>query len=75
LEDQANGGTCASVKVKSFDDNMNVLHVIESKRNAIRKGFAFELLNAQDAVLCKPRCVLADVCSLGARKLEHVAVG
>ena len=23
-----------------------------SLRNAIRKGFAFELLNAQDAVLC-----------------------
>jgi hypothetical protein len=31
---------------------MNELHVIESKRNAKRKGFAFELLNAQDAVLC-----------------------
>ena len=40
------------VNVKSFNDNMNELHVIESKRNAIRKGFDFELLNAQDAALC-----------------------
>jgi hypothetical protein len=40
------------VNVKSFNDNMNELHVIESKRNAIRKGLAFELMNAQDAVLC-----------------------
>ena len=40
------------MNVKSFNDNMNELHVIELKRNAIRKGFAFELLNAQDAVLC-----------------------
>jgi hypothetical protein len=31
---------------------MNELYVIESKRNTIRKGSAFELLNAQDAVLC-----------------------
>ena len=38
--------------MKSFNDNMDELHVIESKRNAIRKGFAFELLNAQDTVLC-----------------------
>jgi hypothetical protein len=38
--------------VKRFNDNMNELHVIESKRNAITKVFAFELLNAQDAVLC-----------------------
>jgi hypothetical protein len=46
------GGTCGSANVKSFNDNMNELNVIESKRNAIRKGFAFELLNAQDAGLC-----------------------
>ncbi len=38
------------MNVKSFNDNMNELHVRETKRNAI--GFAFELLNAQDAVLC-----------------------
>jgi hypothetical protein len=46
------GGICGSVNVKTFNDNMNELHVIESKRNAIRKGLAFELLNAQDTVLC-----------------------
>ena len=40
------------MNVKTFNDNMNELHVIESKRNAIKKGFAFELLNAQAAVLC-----------------------
>jgi hypothetical protein len=40
------------VNVKTFNDNMNQLHVIESERNVIRKGFAFELLNAQDAVPC-----------------------
>ena len=37
---------------KTFNDNMQELQVIESKRNAIRKGLAFELLNAQDAALC-----------------------
>jgi hypothetical protein len=45
------GDTCGSVNVKSFNDNMNELHVIESKWNAIRNGFAFELLKAQE-VLC-----------------------
>ena len=38
--------------MKTFNDNMNELHIIESKRNAIRKGLVFELLNAQDTVLC-----------------------
>jgi hypothetical protein len=37
--------------VKTFNDNTRELQVIESKRNAIRKGLAFELLNVQDAVL------------------------
>jgi hypothetical protein len=46
------GGTSGSVNVKTFNDNMQELQVIESKRNMIRKGLAFELLNAQDAVLC-----------------------
>jgi hypothetical protein len=46
------GGICGSVNVKTFNDNMNELHVIESKRNAIRTGLAFELLNAKDTVLC-----------------------
>jgi hypothetical protein len=45
-------GTSGSVNVKTFNDNMQELQVIESKKNAIRKGLAFELLNAQDAVLC-----------------------
>ena len=45
-------GTGRSVNVKTFNENMQELQVIESKRNAIRKGLAFELLNAQDAVLC-----------------------
>jgi len=40
------------VNVKTFNDNLKELQVIESKWNAIRKGFAFELLSAQDAVLC-----------------------
>jgi hypothetical protein len=46
------GGTSGSVNVKTFNDSMQELQVIESKRNMIRKGLAFELLNAQDAVLC-----------------------
>ncbi len=45
-------GTSGSVNVKTFNDNLQELQVLESKRNAIRKGFAFELLNAQDTVLC-----------------------
>ena len=35
-----------------YNDNIQELKVIESKRNTIRKGLAFELFNAQDAVLC-----------------------
>jgi hypothetical protein len=46
------GGTSGSVNVKTFNDKLQELQVIESKWNAIRKGPAFELLNAQDAVLC-----------------------
>jgi hypothetical protein len=45
-------GTGRSVNVKTFNENMQELQVIESKRNDIRKGLAFELLNATDAVLC-----------------------
>ncbi len=40
------------MNVKTFNDNLKELQVIESKWNAIRKGLAFELLSAQDAVLC-----------------------
>ena len=46
------GGTCGSVHVQSFNDNLKELGVVESKRGAIRKGLVHELLYAQDAVLC-----------------------
>ena len=32
------GGTCGSVHVQSFNDNLKELGVVESKRGAIRKG-------------------------------------
>ena len=37
---------------RSQNDNLNELEVIESKRNAIRKGLVCELLNARNTVLC-----------------------
>jgi hypothetical protein len=46
------GGTCGSVLVQTFNNNLKELGVVESKRNAIRKEFVHELLNAQDTVLC-----------------------
>ena len=46
------GGTCESVHVQTFNNNLKELGVVESQRNAIRKGFVHELLNAQDTVLC-----------------------
>jgi hypothetical protein len=46
------GGTSGSVHAQTLNDNLKELQVIESKRNAIRKGFVYELLNAQDTVLC-----------------------
>ena len=46
------GGTCGSVHVQSFNDNLKELGVVESKRGAIRKGLVQELLYAQDTVLC-----------------------
>jgi hypothetical protein len=49
------GGTCGSVNVQTFNDNLEELHVIESKRNAIRKGLVYELLNAQDMALGSSR--------------------
>ena len=45
------GGTSGSVNVQIFNDNLQALQVLESKRNAIRKGLVYELLNAQDTVL------------------------
>ena len=47
------GGTSGSVNVQTFNDNLKALEVLESsKTNAIRKGLVYELLNAQDTVLC-----------------------
>ena len=37
---------------QTLNDSLSELQVIESKRNAIRKGLVYELLNAQDKVLC-----------------------
>jgi hypothetical protein len=38
--------------VQPLNRNLKELQVIESKRNAIRKGLVYELLNTQDTVLC-----------------------
>jgi len=46
------GGTCGSVHTQTFNNNLKELGVVESKRNSIRKGLVYELLNAQDTVLC-----------------------
>ena len=46
------GGTCGSVHVQIFNNNLKELGVVESKRGAIRKGLVQELLYAQDTVLC-----------------------
>jgi hypothetical protein len=40
------------VHAQTLNDNLKELQVIKSNRNAIRKGLVFELLNAQDTVLC-----------------------
>jgi len=45
------GGTGSSVHAQALNDNLKELQDIESKRNAIRKGLAYELLNALDTVL------------------------
>jgi hypothetical protein len=46
------GGTSGSVHAQTLNDNLKELQVIESKRNAIRKGLVYDLLNAQYTVLC-----------------------
>jgi hypothetical protein len=40
------------VHAQTLNDNLKELQVIDSKRNAIRKGLVYELLNAQNTVLC-----------------------
>ncbi len=47
------GGTCGSVHVQTFNNNLKELGVVESKRGSIRKDLVqLELLYAQDTVLC-----------------------
>lgn len=46
------GGTSGSVHTKTLNDNLKELQVVESKHQTIRKGLVWELLNAQDRVLC-----------------------
>jgi hypothetical protein len=38
------GGTCGSVHVQTFNNNLKELGVVESKRGAIMKGLVQELL-------------------------------
>ena len=42
---------CGSVEEKAFNANMELLGVIESERNAIRKRHVWKLLEEQDRVL------------------------
>ena len=46
------GGTSGLVHAQTLNDSLSELQLIGSKRNAIRKGLVYELLNAQDMVLC-----------------------
>ena len=46
------GGTSGSMHAQTLNDNLKELQVIESKRNASRKGLVYDLLNAQYTVLC-----------------------
>jgi hypothetical protein len=47
------GGTCGSVHAQTFNENLKELGVVESKRKTVRTvGLVYELLNAQDTVLC-----------------------
>ena len=46
------GGTCGSVNARALSQNLKELQVIGSKHDTIRKGLVYELLSAQDKVLC-----------------------
>jgi hypothetical protein len=46
------GGTSGFVHAQTLNHNLKELQVIESKRNAIRNGLIYEMLNAQNTVLC-----------------------
>ena len=45
------GGMCGSAEEKVFNANMELLGVIESERNAIRKRHVWKLLEEQDRML------------------------
>ena len=45
------GGMCGSVEEKAFNANMELMGMIASERNAIRKRYAWKLLEEQDRVL------------------------
>jgi len=45
------GGMCGSVEEKAFNANMELMGVVESERNAIRKRHVWKLLEEQDRVL------------------------
>ena len=45
------GGTCGSVNVKTFNQNLKLLEVPESKWSRLRQRMARRLLEEQDAVL------------------------
>ena len=46
------GGTGGSVDVNKFNAHLEELQVSKEKHSTIRKGFVYELLHAQDKVLC-----------------------
>ena len=46
------GGTCGSVNAMALSKNLKELQVLDSKHDTIRKGLVYELLSAQDKVLC-----------------------
>jgi hypothetical protein len=46
------GGTCGSVNAMALSQNLKELQVLGSKHDTIRKGLVYELLSAQDKVLC-----------------------
>ena len=72
------GGTCGSVHTQTFNSNLKVLGVVESKRNIIRKGLVHELLNAQDTVLCSyfaQRSGERDASRSGDRNVEEAFQG
>ena len=46
------GGTCGSVNETAFRNNLKELQVLGRMHDIIRKGLVYELLSAQDKVLC-----------------------